>query len=314
MENKILVYRSQGAPVSQISPALSFVVNSHNRVMKIFMALMLVGLVGDRISSHRVCDGIVPENDLRIGISAFASGISERDFNDVLDRVETIYRPIVSRAGGQLVVDRYWNEDIVNAYAERDGRKYYLKMYGGFARHPMMTKDAFALTACHEIGHHIGGWPRKDREYWASVEGQADYFAPTKCLRRYFEREDNEAWVASHDVPKIVTDRCDRYFDSREAALCARSVMAGNDMAQFFVSIRQGLWANLDTPDDGVVNETFISHPLAQCRLDTYFAAAVCPVDKGENFDANDSRPGSCEPFPAWREGQRPRCWYYPES
>jgi Zn-dependent protease with chaperone function len=54
-------------------------------------------------------------------------------------------------------------------------------MFGGLARDPLVTKDGFSAVICHEIGHHIAGAPRKGFS-WASNEGQADYFATTKCL------------------------------------------------------------------------------------------------------------------------------------
>ena len=34
-------------------------------------------------------------------------------------------------------------------------------MFGGLAGHETITTDAFALVACHELGHHIGGAQRK---------------------------------------------------------------------------------------------------------------------------------------------------------
>jgi len=46
----------------------------------------------------------------------------------------------------------------VNAYASVDKQgQQFIHMFGGLARHPLMTEDAFLLVACHEFGHHYGG-------------------------------------------------------------------------------------------------------------------------------------------------------------
>jgi hypothetical protein len=33
-------------------------------------------------------------------------------------------------------------------------------MFGGLARHELVTDDGFMMVVCHETGHHLGGAPR----------------------------------------------------------------------------------------------------------------------------------------------------------
>ena len=87
--------------------------------------------------------------------------MTQETFNAVIDSVETIYAPIVAEYGGRLKVERKWDDGTANAYAQRSGSTYKVSMFGGLARHETITPDGFALVVCHEIGHHIGGAPKK---------------------------------------------------------------------------------------------------------------------------------------------------------
>src|SRR5690606_1616432 len=136
-------------------------------------------------------EGIVPENDLYIAAdskSMLNSNLDEEKFNAVIDKVLAVYEPLVEAEGGELKVERNWTDGTVNAYAHRRGGTWNVAMFGGLARHETITEDGFALVVCHEIGHHIGGAPKKGGWFstWATNEGQADYFATLKCLRKVF--------------------------------------------------------------------------------------------------------------------------------
>jgi hypothetical protein len=135
--------------------------------------------------------GFVPENDLFIPSSVKSiNGITEEAFNDAIDEVETIYAPIIAQMGAELSIERKWDDGTVNAYAMQSGKTWKVAMFGGLARHATITKDAMALVVCHEIGHHLGGAPKTagflGLNRWASNEGQADYYANLKCLRKLF--------------------------------------------------------------------------------------------------------------------------------
>src|SRR5689334_12607189 len=78
-------------------------------------------------------EGIVPENDLYIPANIKRSGgLSEAQFNAVIDKVETIYAPIVASMGGKYKVNRKWSNGTVNANATRGlGGVWNVNMYGG---------------------------------------------------------------------------------------------------------------------------------------------------------------------------------------
>jgi hypothetical protein len=264
--------------------------------------------------------GIVAENDLYIPVGAKSTGgITEAQFNETLDRVEEIYRPIIQAKGKNLVVNRKWTDGTVNAYAQQSGNNWMISMFGGLARHQTISQDAFAVVACHELGHHIGGLPKKRSWWgtsWASNEGQSDYFATSKCLRKYMENDDNHSIVGKLNVPQVVTDKCQAQFGNQEEIdMCVRGAMAGLSLANLFRALRnQTKELKHDTPDPKVVTATDDNHPASQCRLDTYFNGALC--DKGAYDDVSDTdfNQGTCNRAERAVEGLRPLCWYKPAA
>ena len=137
------------------------------------------------------------------------------------------------------------------------------------------------MVVCHELGHHIGGLPKKKMYWsttWAANEGQADYFASLKCMRRYMKDDDNVAIVEKMDVPEFVTKKCQESFTTQEEfAICQRTSMAGLSLGNLFKVLKKlNKDLKFDTPDPKKVSTTDHNHPAPQCRLDTYFAGALC--------------------------------------
>lgn len=260
-------------------------------------------------------EGFLPENKLNIPVNTKnLTGISEVQFNSVIDQVETMYAPIVSEYGGKLKVERRWTDGTVNAYAQQDGNIWKVSMFGGLARHKTITPDGFALVVCHEIGHHIGGAPRYAGGDWASNEGQADYFATLKCLRRVWQSEDNASIVRQMSVPALLTSSCEKnWANAEDRALCVRGGMAGESVAKLFAALS---WSSklpkFDTPDTREVARTSDSHPATQCRLDTYFQGALCERSFNEEIGQEDEVTGSCHGSTGHSVGLRPRCWFKP--
>ena len=228
----------------------------------------------------------------------------------MIEKVEDIYSPIVSSMGARLSVERLWKNGEVNAAAYPSPRVANVLMFGGLARHPAITEDGFALVLCHEIGHHIGGAPKKVMG-WASNEGQADYFATLKCLRKVFALEDNDAALKKMLVPIRVTVSCSRQFKNKlDRQICVRSAMAGMSVSKLFQSLRgQEKAPNFTTPDTTKVASTFDGHPAYQCRLDTFFQGALCLVDENTDVSQKEEVTGTCHPSLGDKVGLRPSCW-----
>lgn len=302
-----------------------------------FLALALVANLSAPAWSCSVDgkDGFLPDNTLYISADTkgLKGGLTEEQFNNIIDKVETVMAPIVSSKGGVLSVERAWKDGTVNAYANRSGNQWVVHMFGGLARHATVTEDGFALVMCHEIGHHIGGAPQKgglavtsggwwggslpSGTRWASNEGQADYYATLKCLRRVYLNDDNTTLVAQMTVPKTLSKFCHSTFknDKTDANICIRAAMSGLSIANLFAALRAGTAApDFDKPDTNVVSTTYDNHPASQCRLDTYFQGAICDVDFNTDVSNSDANVGTCSIANGNKIGNRPLCWFKPST
>jgi hypothetical protein len=266
--------------------------------------------------------GILPENNLNIpvGLKFLDGGISQVQFNKVIDRVSALYTPVVAKLGGKLNFNRNWTDGTVNAYADRgptdNGKIWNVSMFGGLARHPLMNEDGFAVVVCHELGHHLGGAPRKSDSTgalrWAANEGQADYYATLKCLRNYFANQNNESAVKNIQIPAILSNACQSSFaNSNEIAVCERSAMAGLTLGKFFkVLMNNAVDVSLSTPDTKKVATTYDAHPASQCRVDTFYQGSLCDKSVKEDTSTTDVNIGTCTERNGDTVGLRPNCWY----
>lgn len=255
-----------------------------------------------------LCAGFLPPNDMKIPVGDVnARGIDEAAFNRVLDRVEAYYKPVIAAKGAALVVNRLWENPTVNASAQQTGKTWAINMYGGLARHKAVTPDGFALVACHEIGHHIGGYPKiADWNKWATNEGGSDYFATLKCLRRVLPP------AAAESVDPLAKAACaSAWSQAADRRLCESGVMAGVSVSSLLAELGGAKQPSLATPDPSVVERTNDRHPAAQCRLDTYLAGAVC--GRSADDELSDTQPisGACT---ADGPGTRPLCWFKPPA
>ena len=287
------------------------------RVFAVTAMLATLGFTHKIAQNDRsLCKGFVPENNMYIPVGVFnAGGITEQQFNDVIDRVERLYKADVEAMGDTLKVNRLWNDGTVNASAQRQGNVQVLNMYGGLARHKATTIEGFALVICHEYGHHNGGAPKMSGWFgsWATNEGGSDYFASLKCLRRFFAEDDNAAIIAESTIDPVAEAACTSQFpDENERLICLRTSLAGQSVAYLFQDLRkETTLPTFGTPDKREVNRMNDAHPETQCRLDTYFQGSLCVAKEGDKLSNTDYKSGSCY-APRDTMGTRPRCWFYP--
>ncbi len=278
--------------------------------MKLLYGSLVVGLLLYCPVEH--VESFLPENDMYIGPDQpMSADMNENAFNQIISSVEQVYAPIIKSKGGNLIVQKLWNNGTVNAQAERQGSNYIVKIFGGIARHSSVTADGLAVVVCHEVGHHLGGAPKMyNNTGWASVEGESDYWATLKCLRKVWKGADNEQVIQREGVDPLAEKLCNQKFPERaNAFLCMRSIMGAKSVSRLFAN---GADVYVDKPDPRQVNKIDEQHPQGQCRFDTYVNAALCLAH--ENIEVNDanSNIGSCTNRSDY--GARPRCWFYNPS
>ncbi len=277
-------------------------------------------LVVSFVISHSHAN-ILPENNLLIPVESINTGINEKEFHQAIDKVEALYRPVIESKGAKLRINRQWSNERVNASATRtiDDKIWIIYLFGGLARHPEITSDAFTLVICHELGHHLGGAPKKKRgepaeSFWASTEGESDYFATLKCLRKIFENDDNERFLESTNTPLKVQKNCNNFKTSQDKAICIRSSLAGAAVARMGAAVAFRKLPQLENKDTSIVEETYPEHPQSQCRLDTYFNGAICQANFREELSDHDHSTGACFTGETHTPGSRPFCWFKPQD
>jgi len=293
--------------------------------MKAFLVstLSLVLTSSGMMNSH-LCNNFVPQNDRYIPANqkeGEETGITLAEFNSILDRIEKIYGPIVQAKGGKIEIRRLWDDGTVNASAERVGTTYRINMYGGMARHKLISADGFMLVACHEMGHHLGGKPKYSNwwpvgsDSWATVEGQSDYFGTAKCMRRMYLDMTEEEFNDFDRTNEFANEKCAGvYTDAKDQDMCVRNAVAGVVLGNVLGDLSGTGLVNLETPSTEAANGINQRHPKAQCRADTYFQGALCSVPFTVDFSDANHNAGACGTDGGFADGLRPKCWFNPSS
>lgn len=250
--------------------------------------------------------------------SKVTSSISEADFDQLIERVSENYAGVFKKQGLKLKIDASWKNSKMNAYSDQIGRKRYVYLYGGYARHPMMDKDTYLSVICHEIGHHQGGFPLEIGSNWASSEGQADYFSTLKCMKIILKDDiENERIALSLDLPNEVKDQCRSQFaKDDDYFICLRSSKASEIYGKINASLATPdsvKEISLLTPVTRRVFSTNLSYPLPQCRVDTKFQGALCNADANVPLGFSDENKGACSQKNGDTIGARPLCWFVPK-
>jgi hypothetical protein len=286
--------------------------------------LTLAALIGG-VQAPVAFGQILPDNNLYLqDCLECESGLSKEDFMGVIDEVRTVYEGIVENQGGKLEIEARWSDSTVNASAIQMYGSWTVNMYGGLARRPEITKDGFTLVLCHELGHHLGGFPFVSS--WGANEGESDYFATHSCAFQLWKDEKEVNAEARQVIPKPAKEQCDAiYSDKDDQNLCYRIVMGGKSLGNLLGALKRQT-VSFEKRDTREVRRTEHGHPDAQCRLDTYIAGAVCTVPhdmevipgKREGRGYNDrtsemeAARHSCHNVNGDSAGLRPRCWFKP--
>jgi hypothetical protein len=170
------------------------------------------------------------------------------------------FNEVLTKTSKPLVIQLQWDSPYFGAGAIQDDSFVSVRVFGGMVRTPEMTEDIYALILCHELGHMIGGEPYQDipGAEWTSVEGQADFFAASVCLPRYFKTLEPSLSVA------LIRQRIE---------------LAGLGfihLSQKYATFTQEPASLEKTAPEVATVLNRRSYPGDQCRLDTFKAGARC--------------------------------------
>ena len=180
------------------------------------------------------------------------SQITEELFYLIPIKIYGLYQIQLTTLPYPFLFDFNWKSPFFGAGISHFENQYKLMILGGTTRIEEFSPDAYAALVCHEVGHLIGGEPFQTipGADWASSEGQADFFAASQCLPKYF---------ASLGLSK--------------EQISARVEKAGHELVQSFMAIERGpgerpeRFVKISKP----VNETLINqYPSLACRYETF--------------------------------------------
>ena len=253
----------------------------------------------------------LPPNHLHLEKSGMLSKVSEADYREVIREVYDYFDPIVYRLGGDLKIRPAWSSDLVNATARQDGDDWIITIYGGLARRPELTLDGLTMVLCHELGHHIAGFPMSS--FWAANEGNSDYFAAQACTKALWK---GRKWDESEGgvIPPEGKRLCDENFERpiEDLNLCYRQMGAIDSISKLLAYL-DGTEIQWGHNDPRVVERTFHNHPPAQCRLDTFIQGALCKRENSfTRIPWNEREMSQYSCHQVWQDqlGIRPRCWF----
>ncbi len=181
------------------------------------------------------------------------STVTSESFHRVFFTIISLYSKEMSRLDLPLALEPEWENPYITAYTVRLSDRIRLGFWGGMARIDGMNDQAVALITCHELGHVFGGAPfiAIDHEQYKNIsaEGQADYFASSECLPRYYEflnieDQEHELYMA----------------------------LSGFLNALRLLKPHRGEVNLLGTSSEVTEQTLYNSYPSNQCRIDTYKA------------------------------------------
>lgn len=206
-----------------------------------------------------------------------SSTVTAQSFVTIPQKVVSHFSKELEQHNFKVTITSDWVKPFFTAWANKTGdQEYSVNFWGGLARIPGMSDEGFALTACHELGHILGGTPKiKIKEFlWSSSEGQSDYFATRYCLKRYFDSRP----LNIPDVSGTSYTICRTTFsESSDFNTCLQSMKGIESFSHLLSHLSQyELHPSVETPSRNEVQETvYDSYPDAQCRIDTLVMGAL---------------------------------------
>lgn len=219
------------------------------------------------------------------------AAVNESQFEQITDEIKQEFQGDFQKLGLRFVLNKQWKNTKRDAGIKIPKGEAILTITGEMARDQLMSEDGLRLLLCHEIGHVLGGAPKSSSGHWSSNEGQADYYATSKCINRIIENDDRYN---------------DRVVEASLVLAKMLAISAGKPHEDISISNK----------DITRVSQTYNGHPNAQCRLDTLLAGLTCPISPAIGFSDSNPNQGACLRSSInedERDGARPRCWYRPE-
>lgn len=235
----------------------------------------------------------------------------------ILSDFESFYQKVLKPTGVTLSIQVKEEGALEEANAYSNGTTMTITVSTAFLQSPRLTDDGLRFTLCHEMGHLLGGAPRRHVPFeWdgptaldglslLSSEGEADYYATKVCFREIIKKQNQADFLPKKKLSARLTQMCESTWgkNRNEVIICERAGGAAYNMLQ----LTKDFEISFETPSGEVASEIIRdAYPARQCRLDTALAGALCMQKASLIFDFNNAELNGCPET----QGARPSCWY----
>jgi len=231
------------------------------------------------------------------------------EIRETWKKVESSFYEELQEKGENILFE--WSDESITRVAAMSHtlpRKMHVSQ--SLLENPKLKKENLYNVFCHELGHIIGGapfieeFPGDNRKI--STEGQADYFATAKCMKRVIDLDKYREYKIEEQIETDLEKRgCTTPMCKLISYFSYQTILLLGDNEEF----------SFEAVDEHVVDYTYPYKNSEQCRLDTFLAGAICPVASDINFSDESQSFAACH----WRGfstnfilGSRPACWFRP--
>lgn len=217
--------------------------------------------------------------------------IDNNNFHQKVRDIHSLYFYSSLIKNKYVTTNAMWETPYLSAWAQNLENNYFsINFWGGSARIPGMLSQTWDFIVCHELGHILGGQPKHHSESlnWASAEGQADHFAITECLPKYYrsqlkknpliKKSSYNKLVEKYSLPNEVAICYEQYSQSDiNAQICLNILRAGRGFMSVLKYLNPTMneisYMQKEASTDKTITESYPSH---QCRIDIFREQSLC--------------------------------------
>lgn len=187
----------------------------------------------------------------------------------------SIYDPILKSMGLELKIETYEESDDYYGGASLDGSTFKISIGKNIRRD---KNGMLAFVLCHEVGHLLGGEPKKASSTWASTEAQSDFYATSVCLKQLYRKHPELIKTKVKSAGEVVNECQIAFGNVLEKHICEYS---SQNAFVFFNDVWSYInFAGISKPTFSVHTPAAIeknrNYPSLQCRLEIAFSGALC--------------------------------------
>ena len=216
-----------------------------------------------------------------------------------------------------------------------------IRIHSQILEHHLINEPVLIQLLCHELGHFIGGNPKKKKangsSSWSTIEGQADLFSSGYCLPLFYEHHQNlvkqflstftdDLKISENELSQIIKTQNGAVLSQHKKVASTNSSSSNESevsrlilnsswqLTHLFAQINKDPFKlNLFQKDFYRTKRIVENHASAQCRLDTFINGFNCHG----LYQTDNLLTENLELFNQCSEEKldlgieiRPRCWW----